>query len=209
MSVFLLLLLVAAVAVAVLHLTRAFQCVAPPPNLPTGQAVLPPADPEASDVATLAALPSAVSFKLDAAEAGWSQLLITTSGKSHAIGDISYITDYWADLVRAGLAMASGAKRAEVVFEHEPQVTYLVFMQTLVGGSTYTCSIASTTFVDADARAEGVRGKLNFVEQFDDTAAVAEGALEMAASSQPERMKEKAAQALAIVLGSQRSSSSG
>jgi len=69
---------------------------------------------------------SALALDFTIAGAGWASLTIRKGGQLHEIDGISYLTDALDDLLRLGIAMATGRAFAWVQFEHEPGSTVLL-----------------------------------------------------------------------------------
>jgi len=62
-----------------------------------------------------------VSIDLDFRGAGWANCTVHVGEKSLTMNGVSYTTDVLGDILRAGLALATGADRAAFSFDGEPQ----------------------------------------------------------------------------------------
>lgn len=90
-----------------------------------------------------------ISIEYDLGRSGWSRFTLNVGDRKVDVGSFSYCTDALGDLVRAALAMATGAYRAEVGLELEPGEQRLIFQRAYrsssLGGS---CQLSLLEFED-------------------------------------------------------------
>jgi len=94
---------------------------------------------------------ASISIDYDLGRSGWSKFTLTVGDRSTKVGAFSYCTDALGDLVRAALAMATGADRAEVRLDLEPDQQWLIFQRANrssgLGGS---CSVTVLELEELD-----------------------------------------------------------
>ena len=103
-----------------------------------------------------------ISINYDLGEHGWSRFTLTVGDRSLEIGAFSYCTDALGDLVRAALAMAAGAYRAEVSFDGEPMEWRMLLQRAWRTHEPNAFKIKILTFRDIHANQPEAEGELDF-----------------------------------------------